>query len=88
MFIKINSESIPYLYNLVENYFQAINDKKNNLPEKKHKISIVARSAETALIKELAPRVLNKNQKPKLNRTISLDNASLVSFILKFIFIL
>jgi hypothetical protein len=76
---KISSESIPFLYNLVENYFQAVNDKKNNVPDKKHKIPIISRSVEAALINELAEKVL-KNEKKRLKRTISVENASLVSF--------
>jgi hypothetical protein len=49
------------------------------VPDKKHKIPIISRSVEAALINELAEKVL-KNEKKRLKRTISVENASLVSF--------
>ena len=59
---KTNSEDIPYLYNLVENYFEAVNSKINKLPRKKHETSIVPRNVEIDLVNSLAndPNVLKK----------------------------
>lgn len=78
---KTNSEDIPYLYNLVENFFEAVNSKINKLPRKKHETSIVPRNVEIDLVNSLAndPNVLKK--KSALKKNISFENASFVSLL-------
>ena len=70
IFFKTRSEDIPYLYNLVENYFQAINARVNNT-NVKHQSSIVSRTDEITMVNEIAPKILkNKPFKKPLTSPI------------------
>ncbi len=75
IFFKTRSEDIPYLYNLVENYFQAINARVNNT-NVKHQSSIVSRTDEIEMVNEIAPKIL----KNKPFKGLSFQNAAMIIF--------